>query len=123
MAYPGSSHSGFGYSAAGYSGHGYGPMRRLHSGVPICVLISGLANILFGLAWTLMLCGAVLGIPMVVLAVFEFIYFAQANSKPTDDAANQARILGVLEIISGLFNGVSLICGILVLIFANSREG
>ena len=99
-----------------------GNRSQLNSGIKICVLISGIGNILLGLFWISTLIGVVIGVPQIVLAVFEFIYFAQADKKPLDDALSQAKIIGILEIVSGLCNLISLVCGILVVVFASNHK-
>jgi len=108
-------------STASYERYG-GRETGLNQGIKICTLVSGVANILAGLVWISTLCGAPIGIGQIVLAIFEILYFAQADKKPLDQAINQAKLLAVFEIISGVFNIVSLPCGILVLVFANQHE-
>jgi hypothetical protein len=95
---------------------------ELNPGIKICVLVSGVGNILVGLFWISMICGAPIGIAQIVLAIFEIIYFAQADRKPRHIALSQAKLFGILEIISGLFNLISLVCGILVLVFAHNED-
>lgn len=90
----------------------------LNPGINICILISGIGNILFGVFWISTLCGVVIGVPQIVLAIFELIYFSQADRKPLKAAVSQAKMLGALEIVSGLFNLISFVCGIMVVVFA-----
>ena len=108
--------------ATSHPTYGHGRDISLNPGIKVCVLISGVWNILVGLFWISSLCGAVIGIPQIILAVFEIIYFAQADKMRLDKALRQGNLLGILEIISGLFNVVSLVCGILVLVFASSHK-
>ena len=88
--------------------------------VTIPVLVSALANVVAGYLW---FSGSCLGIfvtaPMLVLGAFEFIYFAQAPKMPPADLQRRTAALGIFEIILGIFNGVSLACGIVVLINLN----
>ena len=95
---------------------------RLHPGVKVCVLISGICNLLSGLFWISTLCGVFIGVPQVILGVFEMVYMAQADGMRLQDARSQAQVLAVFQIISGMFNLVSLVCGILILVFANTRS-
>ena len=95
---------------------------QLEPGIKICILISGVANILSGLFWTSTVCGAIVGVPQIVLAIFEFVFFAQADKKPVHEALDQAKVYGILEIVSGLINLVSLVCGILVLVFSSNQN-
>ncbi len=77
---------------------------------------------MIGLVWISTLCGVVIGVPQIVLAIFEILFFAQADKKPLDAALSQAKLLGILEIVSGLFNLISFVCGILTLVFANGQD-
>jgi hypothetical protein len=95
---------------------------QLHPGVKICVLISGIWNLLAGLAWIATLCAAFIGIPQVILGVFELVFVAQVDRMSLQNARSQSQVLAVFQIISGLFNFVSLVCGILILVFANTRQ-
>lgn len=106
----------------GRASGGHNKDTELNPGIKICVLISAIANVLFGLIYISTVCGAVIGIPQIVLGVFEFIYFAQADNKPLEDSLKQGKLLGIFEIVSGLFNGVGVVCGILVLVFASNQK-
>ena len=108
-------------SAASYAG-GFPGASELNPGIKICVLVSSVGNILAGLIWISTLCAAPIGIAQIVLAIFEIIYFAQADSKPRHTALSQAKLFGILEIVSGIFNLISLVCGILVLVFAHNED-
>jgi hypothetical protein len=55
---------------------------------------------------------------MIVLCVFEFTLWARADSLSAHELANQAKILGFCEILVGLVNLPTFICGIIVLINA-----
>ena len=99
-----------------------GHQAQLNPSIKVCVLISGIFNILVGLLWTSTLCGAVIGVPQIILAVFELVYVGRADKMPFHDAIRQGKLLGIFEIVSGLFNLISLICGILVLVFASNRR-
>ena len=109
-------------SFAAHGGYSASQKSQLNPGIKICVLISGVGNVLLGLFWISTLVGAIIGIPQIVLAVFEFIFFAQADNKPLHQALSQSKTLAILEIISGLCNPFSLVCGILVLVFATNHK-
>ena len=94
----------------------------MHPGVKISVLISGIFNLLAGMFWISTVCGAFIGIPQLVLAIFELVYIAQVDRMSLQDARSQAQLLAVFQIISGMFNLVSLVCGILILAFASSER-
>jgi hypothetical protein len=102
---------------------GFGEAVQVDGGIRGCILISALANLLSGLFWISTLCGIVIGVPQIILAIFEILYFAQPFRGSLSQAITHAQLLGVLEIFSGLFNLISLVCGILVLVFAaNHRQ-
>lgn len=86
--------------------------------VTLPILISAIANLVAGYLWlVLSSCFAVfLTAPMLVLCAFEFIYFARAPQMTARDIDRRGTTLGVFEIILGIFNGVSFVCGILVLL-------
>lgn len=96
--------------------------RELNPGIKICVLISGIADILLGVFWITTICGVVIGVPQIILGIFEITFFSQVDGMPIRTAKKKANNLGILEIISGLFNLVSLVCGILVLIFVSKQR-
>ena len=86
--------------------------------VTVPILISGIGNILFSYLWLYTCIGVIFTVPMVVLCIFEFILYTQAKNISTDDLSRRATTLGIFEILVGLFNLVSLVCGILVLVHA-----
>lgn len=85
----------------------------------IPVLISAIGNVLIGFAWASTCFGIVFAIPMWILCVFEFHLYANADNIPPQRLASKMNTLGILEIVVGLCNLVSLICGILTLINAS----
>lgn len=102
-----------------------GPARaraELNPGIPICILVSGIANIVIGCLWICTILGVVIGVPQLILGLFEIVYFCQSSNVSTQQAIAKARILGVLEIVSGLANLVSLICGIMVVVFSHNHR-
>lgn len=100
-------------------GMGGGRSRTTDPTIKTCVLISGISNVLFGLGWSSTCILAIIGVPQLVLAIFEIIYFASADGMPPDKARGQAKVLAIFEIICGLANPFSLIAGIIVLVKAN----
>jgi len=110
--------------------------RALHPGIRICMLVSGIANILIGSS--LLLTGGfieefqaipyirLIGVPLLALAFFEITYFAQVNKKSLHEALARARIISVWESVSGIVFGVfgcgiSLVCGGCILLFTRNR--
>jgi hypothetical protein len=93
-----------------------------YSGIRIPILISGIFNILAGLAWVSTCLLSPLAIPLLVLAVFEIIAFVKLGDPAQAQAtARRVKTLGILEICTILLgNLASLVCGIIVLI--NAKE-
>lgn len=89
------------------------------SGITTPVLISAICNIIVGLFWLSTCLGVVLAVPMFIMSLCEFIFYATADPDRPKEAASNATLIGWLEIIVGLFNLVSFICGIIVLINAS----
>ena len=93
--------------------------------ITLPILISAIANLVGGYLWLILSsCFAVfLTAPMLVLCAFEFIFFARAPQMSARDLDRRATTLGVFEIILGIFNGVSFVCGILVLLHVMKLRG
>lgn len=87
-------------------------------GLNIPALVSAVANLLAGFVWFHLAClGFFVTTPLLVLGAFEVIFFARSPQMRADDTLRNATVLGVFEILLGIFNlGVSLVCGILVLL-------
>jgi len=85
-------------------------------GIVVPVLISAIGNIVVGLIWISTVCGAVLAVPMFILCIFEFIFYSESDRLARSRFTSKAKTIGIFEIILGLFNMVSLIAGIIVLI-------
>lgn len=90
-----------------------GPSRN---SVKIPLLISAIANIVLALFWLATLIGIPIAIGLAVLSVFEWKAYADADQLSLPALANRAQLLGICEIVGGLFNTVTLVCGILNLI-------
>ena len=101
-----------------YVDEGSYPRRPSRDGVKIPLLISAIANIVVGLLWASSCFGIVLTVPMAILCIFEFKLWSQADSLPLREFGRRAKTLGIFEIIAGLANTPTLICGIIVLINA-----
>lgn len=97
----------------------YAVASNSRSGIRIPMLISAIGNIIVGLVWLTTCFGIILTVPMVLLCIFEFLLYARADDLPENELASKAQVMGILEIVVGLFNLISLVCGILVLIHAN----
>ena len=80
------------------------------------VLISAIGNIAVGLIWFGTLICFPVGIPMMILCIFEFMYYGDSDQLSPEELIRRAGILAICEIVCGLFNLVSLVCGILLLI-------
>jgi hypothetical protein len=87
-------------------------------GVVVPMLVSAIANVVMRLVRIATVCGMPIGIGMIVLCVFEFLFYAHHEELPPANFLDRAKTLGILEIVAGVFNLVSLVCGILVLIHA-----
>ena len=53
---------------------------------------------------------------MLVLSIFEFTLYSRVGREPLNRTAESASTLALFEIIVGLFNMISLICGIILMI-------
>ncbi|HVS12667.1 MAG TPA: hypothetical protein VMV46_01990 [Thermoanaerobaculia bacterium] len=85
--------------------------------ITLPILISALANLLAGYLWFFASCfGIFLSAPMLVLAAFEIWTFVRAPQLQGEDLIRRATVLGLFELLVGVFNLVSLICGTVVLL-------
>jgi hypothetical protein len=81
------------------------------------ILASALANLLAGYLWFFASCfGIFLSAPMLVLAAFEIWTFVRAPQLRPDELIRRATVLGFFELLVGVFNLVSLVCGTIVLL-------
>jgi hypothetical protein len=101
---------------------GASPSRPSRTGIKVPLLVSAIANIVVGLVWVSTCFGFVFTVPMTILCVFEFGLWAKADSLPVSDLAGRAKTIGIFEIIVGLANIVTLICGIILLINCSKVE-
>lgn len=87
------------------------------NGVLIPMLISGIFNIFSAIAWAFTCVGIPLSALLTVLAIFEFITFANGQTMPRGQIASRSGVLGVLEICTIITGNLgSFICGIIVVV-------
>lgn len=111
--------------AAGYATlHQPHDERRWLPGIKTPILISAIFNVLWCLVLFATCYGAIFAIPLLVLCIFEFIYFGTADEQTANNAITNGRVLGIIEIVVGALscNLAVLICGVLVLLNANQAE-
>ena len=53
---------------------------------------------------------------MMILCIFEFMYYGDSDQLSPEELIRRAGILAIYEIVCGPFNLVSFVCGILLLI-------
>ncbi len=102
---------------------GPGTPGRDLSGVRIPMLISGIFQCLTALGWFSMCITFPLGIPLLVLGIFELVMFGKlAGSREEQDIARgKAKTYAILDVCSILLlNLPSMVCGIVQL--ANHRQ-
>lgn len=104
-----------GYYRPGYEG---AAAPQSVSGITAPLLVSAISNIVVGLIWLSTCFGAVLTVPMIILCVYEFALYSKASQLHPAEFARQAKNLGIFEIIVGMANLPTLICGIIVMIQA-----
>jgi hypothetical protein len=95
--------------------------------IAVLTLISGITNVLVGLAWSFTVVVGTIGLGIIclpitilplILGVFEIIYASKLMAEPVRTPLNQTiAILEIVAVLSG--NIVSLVAGILALVFAN----
>ncbi len=103
-----------------------GPANRSQPGVEssfrtpdelkVPVLVSGIFNLVFAVGLGATGCLIPLAIPLVILAYYEIKLFQKADDIPTHEFAAEAKSLAIYEIIVGVFNTPTLICGIILII-------
>lgn len=100
------------------------PMTELHGGIPICWLISGIGNCIAAIFWLSLYFTFFLAIPLIVLAVFEFIAYGQSETDSNQQVRKKlenAKVLGIIEIICGLVSTAALVCGICNIVFRSKQ--
>jgi len=85
--------------------------------VTIPILISSLANLVAGAVWFFSSCfGFFVTAPLLVLATFELWTFARATQLRPQELTRRVTVLGICELVAGVFNLVSLICATVALL-------
>lgn len=91
--------------------------------VRIALLVSAIFNILSAVGWAFTCFGIIISIPLVVLAIFEFMLFGKLGAPPYAPHRGRAQVLGILEICTLLVGNLpSMVCGILVLVFLDKLK-
>ncbi len=86
------------------------------------LLVSGIFNIVVGSIWAITCLGFVLTIPMWILAAYELSLYRQADDLSSAELAARAKSLSVYQIIAGVLNTPTLICGIILMIQSGKYE-
>jgi len=102
--------------------HGASTADHSLEAVTTPLLISGIGNVVVGLLWLVTCYGIIFTVPMVILCVFEFSLYWNAPRMRPVQLVSRAQTLAVFEILVGLMNGVSLVCGILVLVGCSNLQ-
>lgn len=107
-----------GVAAVGGTGGDVAP-----AGVRIPLLVSGILNCLAALGWISTCALSFLAIPLIVLAVYEFLTFAKLGESDYRRHAGRVKTLQILEICSILLGNLgSMICGIIGLVMGNQER-
>jgi len=86
--------------------------------IRVAVLVSAIFNILSAVVWAFTCFGIIISVPLVVLAIFEFMLFGKLGTPPYGPQRGRAQVIGILEICTILTGNLpSMVCGILVLVF------
>lgn len=129
-----------GYAQPGYQQQGYAPPQQPYAqpgypqqqpmytagyatpfpvigGVRVPMLISAICNALMILWWLSTILLSFIAVLPLILMIFEFVTFSKLNGRnPPWQHKGAAIAIGILEILSaGYLNGLSWICGIIVL--------
>ena len=94
------------------------PKDSVRDGVKLAVLVSAVANLVVGGLWGTTCFGLVLTGPMVVLSVFEVLLWFRADALPDQKLADRAWTLALFEVVLGVFNTPTLVCGIVALVYS-----
>lgn len=95
-----------------------GTMQPDATPVRVALIVSAIFNILTAVSWAFTCFGLVLSVPLVILAVFEFMLFGKLGTPPYGPHRDRAKVLGILEICTILTGNLpSMVCGIIVLVF------
>lgn len=92
--------------------------KRSRETIKVVLLVSAISNIVVGSGWALTCVGLILTIPMFILCIFEFTVYSNADRTSSRRLHGHVTALGICEIIVGIFNTISLVCGIIALVHA-----
>ena len=83
------------------------------------IIVSSCWNAVTAVGWAVMVpCfGLVIALPYVLLAIYEFSTFQQAESMDPQELHDRCGVLAVLQILLGLTNIVPVVCGVLLLVY------
>jgi len=91
--------------------------------IRVAMLISAILNCIVALSWAAGCVTIFIGIPLVVLAVYEFMTYNKLGQPDWRRYTDRTRTLQILEICSVLLGSLgSMVCGILGLVFANQEK-
>ncbi|MBZ0172063.1 MAG: hypothetical protein K8E66_06760 [Phycisphaerales bacterium] len=93
------------------------------NGVRLPLLISAILNCLNAVAWAFGCVTIVISIPLLVLAVFEFMAYSKLGQPDYRQEAGRVKVLQILEICTILVGNVgSLICGIIGMVLTGQER-
>jgi hypothetical protein len=101
------------------------------SSIKVPILISGILNVIYCVISLLVMVASCIGvilipllIPLIVLCVFEFVYYGTADQHPPPKAIRDGRTIAICEIVAGVLsaNLFVLVCGILALVSCGQAE-
>lgn len=95
---------------------------RTPDDLKIPILISGIFNLVVGGVWAITCIGLLLTLPMWILAWYELSLFNKADKISTEQFAAETKQLSIYQIVLGIFNTPTLICGIILMIQAGRYE-
>ncbi len=96
--------------------------RQSRDGVKVLLVVSAISNIVVGILWASTCFGVILTVPMIVLSVLELMLWSKADSVPKRSLGRQAFNMSIFEILLGIANTPTLICGIILMINSNKLK-
>ncbi len=87
--------------------------------IMIPIVLSAIWNLVMGMVYISTCIGIIIGGPMMILALSELQTYSNARAMRRRELADRAQLLGVLEIVAGLFNGAGIVFGVLTLVGAS----
>lgn len=101
------------------------------TGIKVPILISGILNAIYSVISLLVLIASCVGViliplivPLIILCVFEIVYYGTVDRLPPRQAIRDGRTIAICEVIAGVLsvNVFVLICGILALVGCSQAE-